>query len=135
MRLLFLGLIVSTGLALPLQALANPGLTGTYQGFIWSGGSNTRGTTSFSVKPDGAITGSYLFEDMGSEMQGTLTDCAFTAPILRCTWNDAYGSGALVLRFTGDFWAFEGSWHDGSLEEDAQGANNGYRWTGAKTGT
>lgn len=128
-------LALLSALAVPPQSLANPGLNGTYQGFIWSGGRNTRGTTSLAVGPDGTISGNYLFEDMGSTIEGQLTDCVFAAPILRCTWNDAYGTGALLLHFTGDFWAFEGSWHDGSLTEAEQRPDNGYRWTGAKVGT
>lgn len=135
MRRFILLLAFSASLTAPSPTLANPGLEGTYQGFIWSAGSNTRGTTTLTVRPNGAISGSYIFEDMGSAIEGTLTDCAFTAPILRCTWNDAYGSGGLVLRFTGDFWAFEGSWHDGGLTKAEERPDNGYRWTGAKTGT
>lgn len=134
-RRVFLFLALSTGAILPDQGLANPGLEGTYQGFIWSGGSDAPGTTALTVKPDGAISGTYAFDEMGSEMRGTLTDCAFKAPLLRCTWNDAYGSGALVMRFTGDFWAFEGSWYNGSPDQSGEHPDKGFRWTGAKAGT
>lgn len=43
-------------------------------------------------------------------------------------------AGALVLRFTADFWAFEGSWYDSSLKGSTR-ILTGLPVDGAKVGT
>lgn len=129
MRLAFLILALSAG-----TAVADPRLAGEYDGIIWSAGSDSPGKTVLAVRSNGAISGTYAYDDMGRPGEGTLTDCALTAPILRCTWNDDYGSGALVMRFTNDFQEFQGSWYDYSLKEPHDNPDNGYRWTGSKPG-
>jgi hypothetical protein len=129
MRLALLVLAISTG-----TALADPRLAGEYQGIIWSAGSDSPGKTVLKVRPNGAINGNYVYDDMGSPARGKLTDCALAAPILRCTWQDAYGSGALILRFSDDFKGFEGSWYDYSLPKPHDHPEKGYRWTGTRRG-
>ena len=115
-------------------ALADPQLAGTYKGIIWSAGSDDPGTTVLSVAADGTISGRYDYVDGSFPAQGTITDCRFAAPILTCQWNDAYGSGAWVVRFNGARTAFEGSWYDYSIKGRHDRPQGGYKWTGRKTG-
>ena len=129
MRLFLLALTFLAG-----AAQAEPRLAGEYHGIIWSAGSDSPGKTILKVTQSGQISGRYVYDDMGSPAKGTLTDCAIQAPILRCTWNDAYGSGALVMRFTSDFQGFSGSWYDYSIAEPHDHPDKGYRWTGQKRG-
>jgi hypothetical protein len=116
-------------------AAADPQLAGTYQGIIWSAGYDDPGTTVLSVDASGAISGRYAYMDGASQAEGILTACRFDAPILRCQWNDVYGSGAWVVRVNRDRTAFEGSWYDYSLPEPHDQPEGGYRWTGRKSGS
>lgn len=115
-------------------ALADPQLAGTYKGIIWSAGYDDPGTTVLTVAGDGAISGRYDYLDGTIPSQGTITDCRFAAPILTCQWNDAYGSGAWVVRFNQARTAFEGSWYDYSIEGRHDRPEGGYKWTGRKAG-
>jgi hypothetical protein len=115
-------------------ALADPQLAGTYKGIIWSAGYDDPGTTVLKVGKDGRIAGTYRYMDGSTPAKGTITDCAFAAPILSCQWNDAYGSGAWVVRFNEARTAFEGSWYDYSIEGRHDRPEGGYKWTGRKQG-
>jgi hypothetical protein len=124
-----IGLAASAG-----AAQADPGLAGEYGGIIWSAGYDLPGTTVLMVGADGRITGRYDYVDGTQPASGTLTGCAFAAPVLRCRWNDAYGSGTLVVRFDPALLAFEGSWYDYSLPKPHDRPEGGYRWTGRRAG-
>jgi hypothetical protein len=127
---LFLACLCLTAAA----AKADPQLAGTYKGIIWSVGDDAPGTTMLAVAADGTITGRYDYLDGFTPAKGTITDCRFADPILTCQWNDAYGSGAWVVRFDAARTSFTGSWYDWSIEGRHDQPEGGYTWTGRKTG-
>jgi hypothetical protein len=129
MRLILASLCLSAS-----AALADPQLAGSYKGIIWSAGVDAPGTTVLAVAADGTISGRYDYMDGSTPATGTLTGCRFAAPVLTCKWNDAYGSGAWVVRFDPARTAFDGSWYDWSIEGRHDQPEGGYRWTGRKTG-
>lgn len=112
-------------------AQADPRLAGTYDGIIWSG-EDGAGTTILTVAGDGSISGTYAYQDGAFAGTGTLSGCGYDRAILRCTWNDAYGSGALVVRFDPSLRQFRGSWYDYSLPEPHDRPDGGYTWTGTR---
>ncbi|MCU0828134.1 MAG: hypothetical protein MUE52_12175 [Tabrizicola sp.] len=111
--------------------VADPRLAGTYDGIIWSGFEGA-GTTVLTVARDGTISGTYRYQDGSASGKGTLTDCTYSMAILRCTWNDAYGSGALVVRFDPPLKGFQGSWYDYSIPEPHDSPEGGYLWSGTR---
>lgn len=115
-------------------AMASPQLAGTYEGIIWSAGSDEPGTTVLQLEKGGTVTGRYQYVDGSTPAEGKITDCRYKAPVLRCQWTDAYGSGAWVVRFNSSMTAFEGSWYDYSLPKPHDKPEGGYKWTGRKKG-
>lgn len=87
-----------------LQAYA-----GWFRGELLSTGEMVPAVTRLRWK-DGALTGDYSFGHQLDEL-GTLHDCSEPEPsIVRCEWRDAYGAGALELRFDESTYEFDGSW-------------------------
>lgn len=124
MRRVLAAILLVTG-----PALADPRLAGTFEGNIWSGVDGA-GTTVLTVAADGTISGTYSYQDRSLPGKGTLSDCAYATAILRCGWQDSYGSGALVVRFDPGLQRFEGSWYDYSLPKPHDTPTGGYPWTG-----
>ncbi len=123
--LLFLVLINSQ------NASANNLIAGTYQGTIWSN-SNRPGTTILNVNSAGKISGTYLFDDNGTNEKGTLSECSLDNNILFCKWTDIYGSGDWRVQFSMNFKKFAGEWFDdvGGFREFGEGG--GHLWDGSK---
>jgi hypothetical protein len=119
-------LLLSSGIA-----QADPRIAGTYDGNIWSG-EDGAGTTVLTVAKDGTISGTYTYQDGAYPGNGTLSGCAYDRAILRCTWTDTYGSGALAVRFDPPLKSFTGSWYDYSLPEPHDSPEGGYPWTGTR---
>jgi hypothetical protein len=126
MRTILAVLLLSAG-----AAGADPRLAGTYDGNIWSG-EDGAGTTILTVAENGLISGTYNYQDGSFPGNGTLSDCTYDRAILRCTWADSYGSGALVVRFDPPLKRFQGSWYDYSIPEPHDSPEGGYPWTGTR---
>lgn len=99
---------------------------GRYQSQIWSGGDLLTGTTEFRQARDGAIEGRYTMNEQGKLTPGTLSQCqTIEVRVLRCAWNDKYGTGSLEVTFSEDFSGFNGYWGEQN-EEPA------FRWDGSR---
>lgn len=110
----------------------NTAIIGTYDGMIWSSG-DAPGTTQFFLTPDDEIAATYIYNNFGETAEGRLDNCALTAQILRCVWNDEWGSGDFVVAFAPDFSSFSGSWFDDSVSENRSPEDSeGHVWTGQK---
>jgi hypothetical protein len=84
---------------------------GVYQSQIWSGGGVLSGTTEFQATEDGAVAGSYTMNEFGTVVPGTLSECEAIQPrVMRCIWNDEYGTGIFEATFSEDFSSFDGYW-------------------------
>jgi len=99
---------------------------GNYQSQIWSGGSLVSGTTEFEETNDGVLEGSYTMNEAGEVVPGTLSQCkAVQVRIVRCVWNDEYGTGNLEVAFSEDFSSFDGYW-------GGEGSEPVFRWSGSR---
>jgi hypothetical protein len=99
---------------------------GTYQSQIWSGGSLVSGTTEFRKTSDGSLEGSYKMNETGKSVLGTLTQCQATQiQVMRCVWNDKYGTGSLEVTFSESFSSFNGYWGEGTSVP-------AFRWSGSR---
>ncbi|MEP4247936.1 hypothetical protein [Tateyamaria sp.] len=110
----------------------NTAVVGTFDGIIWSSG-DTPGATRFVLTSDDKIIGAYSYDSFGETAEGHLEECALTAQILRCIWNDEWGSGDFAVAFASDFSSFSGKWFDdiGSGNRSPTDAE-GHVWTGKK---
>lgn len=92
-------------------------IVGVYKGPVTLGvGDVVPGKTTFSLAPDGALTGEYELQIPGrSEAPGTLQGFdQVDTHVLRCRWRDKYGAGELQMVFSPDRRSFEGLWrYDG----------------------
>lgn len=98
----------------------------SYQSQIWGGGNLLSGTTEFREAGDGSLEGSYTMNERGKSVPGTLSQCQ-TKQILvmRCRWNDKYGTGDLEITFSENFSSFNGYWGEESSEP-------AFRWSGSR---
>jgi len=110
----------------------NTAVIGTYDGIIWSSG-DAPGATQFFLTPDDEIAATYIYDSLGEAAEGRLDNCALTAQILRCVWNDEWGSGDFIVAFAPDFSSFSGKWFDDSVSENRSPKSpEGHVWTGQK---
>jgi hypothetical protein len=99
---------------------------GSYQSQIWNGGSLVSGTTEFRKTSEGFLAGSYKMNVKGESVLGTLTKCqAKQVQVMRCVWNDKYGTGSLEVTFSESFSSFNGYWGEGISEPT-------FRWNGSR---
>lgn len=99
---------------------------GSYQSQIWAGGNLVSGTTEFRKTSNGYVEGSYTMDEEGELVPGTLSQCRATQEsVMRCVWNDRYGTGNLEVSFSADFSKFYGYWG----EENSEPA---FRWSGSR---
>ncbi len=90
---------------------------GNYQSQIWSAGSLVSGTTKFRETSDGSLEGSYTMSEQGEVVSGTLSQCqAMQVRVVRCVWNDRYGTGNLKVTFSENSSSFDGYWGTESSE-------------------
>lgn len=99
---------------------------GSYQSQIWGAIGLVPGTTEFRETNDGSLEGSYSMNEQGRLVPGTLSRCeVMQVRVMRCIWNDKYGSGYLEVTFSEDFSEFSGYWGVGSSEPT-------YPWNGSR---
>lgn len=110
----------------------NAAIVGTYSGIIWSSG-DAPGATQFFITSDEKIAATYIYDSFGETAEGSLNNCALTARVLRCIWNDEWGSGDFVVAFATDFSSFSGKWFDDTISENRSHKDpEGHDWTGQK---
>jgi hypothetical protein len=90
---------------------------GKYCGALLSSGVMSNVETSFVRNVgNGAITGSYVFDDGGQPTEGMLAEASDDGDGNDLTrlfiWRDKYGYGRLVVTFSPDFSEFQGKWGD-----------------------
>jgi hypothetical protein len=99
---------------------------GNYQSRILSGGILVSGTTEFRKTRTGSLEGSYTMDEQGEVVPGTLSQCqAMQVRMMRCVWNDKYGTGNLEVTFSENFSSFNGYWGEESSESV-------FRWSGSR---
>ena len=112
----------------------NSKLLGTYEGIIWANSGNP-GTTEFYLTHDQEIEGKYVFIDgeIGGEDKGLLNSCDLSGLVLRCIWNDEWGTGDFLIEFEEDFSSFAGQWF-GEISEDGRDVTDqsGHTWDGVR---
>ena len=99
---------------------------GNYQSRILSAGNLVSGRTEFRKTREGFLEGSYTMDEQREVVPGTLSQCkAMQVRVMRCVWNDKYGTGNLEVTFSENFSGFNGYWGEGSLEPV-------FRWSGSR---
>lgn len=94
----------------------NPGLgvgplSGSYEGVVLNGDDFDPVLTAFSRDSAGRWSGTYAIGEEDGIQVGVLDECDWEAAyLLRCTWNDAQGSGVVRWLFSSDYRAFRGYW-------------------------
>ncbi|MEO9517477.1 MAG: hypothetical protein ABJH45_01115 [Paracoccaceae bacterium] len=126
-RLATLTLSVAIAVSTPASS-ADQRIAGTFDGLIWSNGEKP-GATRFEISQQGGIVGAYSF---GAGETGTLTDCRWDAPDLRCIWNDEYGMGDFIVTFADDFSGFSGAWYETVNTTGRFVTDSGLAWTGQR---
>lgn len=102
------------------QALKN------YQSQIWSADSLVSGTTEFRKTSDGSIEGSYTMNEQEEVVPGTLSQCqTMQVRVMRCVWNDKYGTGSLKVTFSENFSSFDGYW-------GGENSESAFPWNGSR---
>ena len=119
-------------LAGALTAQASDDLTGVYKGTL-SVGVDVPATTILVQSDDGAISGTYVYQDQGRPSAGELTDCTMQDLRLNCIWRDSHGAGDFVAFFHPDLGSFDGGWFEDinpSVRTTLEGSNF---WDGFRT--
>jgi hypothetical protein len=99
---------------------------GSYQSQILNAGILTSGKTEFRKNSNGSLGGIYTMNEEGEIVQGKLSKCqAKKIQVMRCIWNDKYGTGELEVIFSEDFSSFNGYWGEEFSEPV-------YRWSGSR---
>lgn len=99
---------------------------GSYQSQIMGADELLDGVTKFRQTDDGTLAGYYTMNEQGVIVPGALSQCqAVQTRVMRCIWNDKYGTGDLEVSFSEDFSKFEGRWGD-------KGSEPTYEWNGAR---
>jgi hypothetical protein len=99
---------------------------GSYQSKIWSSGNLISGKTEFRKTNDSSLEGSYMMNEKEESVSGKLSQCqAIQLRVMRCAWNDKYGTGSLEITFSENFSTFNGYWGEGSSEPV-------FRWSGSR---
>ena len=99
---------------------------GNYQSRILSAGSLVSGTTEFRKTREDSLEGSYTMDEQGKVVFGTLSQCqVMQVLVMRCVWNDKYGTGNLEVTFSENFSSFNGYW--GEI-----GSEPVFRWSGSR---
>ncbi|NMF57221.1 hypothetical protein [Pseudanabaena yagii] len=99
---------------------------GNYQSRILSAGSLVSGTTEFRKTREDSLEGSYTMDEQGKVVFGTLSQCqVMQVRVMRCVWNDKYGTGNLEVTFSENFSSFNGYW--GEI-----GSEPVFRWSGSR---
>lgn len=105
-------------------------IQGLFDGQIQSTGSIS-GQTEFFLTPDGTLAATYLFGP-NKEDEGRLLHCTLTNYRLRCLWQDRYGAGDFIVRFTEDFCTFRGKWFPDHRPNAARDIERGFHWSGTR---
>ena len=99
---------------------------GTYKGIIFSSGIESPGVTRIFKDADGQFKGNYVFTEKSTKVIGTLYSFHIISPLkLKCTWEDKYGRGDLLMLFNNKVTGFTGSWN-------AEGQTQKFPWNGSK---
>lgn len=99
---------------------------GNYQSRILSAGGLVSGTTEFRKTREDSLEGSYSMDEQGKVVFGTLSQCqVMQVRVMRCIWNDKYGTGNLEVTFSENFSSFNGYWGEQSSEPV-------FRWSGSR---
>ena len=108
-------------------------ITGVYDGIIASGNNfKAPGTTILKQHQNGKITGEYYFEGDLKTEQGTLNNCKLSNRILYCIWEDPYGEGDLIVKFSKKHSKFKGAWYDNQNYSKNRNGSKRNLWKGKK---
>jgi hypothetical protein len=121
MRQFIWAALACTILAPPAAGQEAAALAGTYCGQLWSAGEIVSAVTELRVGADGRLTGRYEFADGAAETTGTLIEEKQSVGRKRTlVWEDAYGTGKLVITFNPALDGFTGFWGADWEAPDAQ---------------
>ena len=115
-----------------LAAQAADDLTGVYRGTL-SIGLDVPATTIIVQSADGAVSGTYVYQDNGRPMAGDLTDCTMQDLRLNCIWRDPYGAGDFVAFFHEDLGSFDGGWFEDISRSGRTTLDGSHFWDGFRT--
>jgi hypothetical protein len=102
-------------------------IIGGFDGIVWSSGTLWPITTVFALDDSGELTGSYVYEEAGGTLEGTLSRFRKTDErSWLLIWIEDSGSGTLEVVFNEDFSSFVGLW---SPLDDGDA---GYPWVGER---
>ena len=98
---------------------------GTFVGEIEADGEKLKSETRLNVH-DATVEGTYAFTYKDELVEGTLSSSALIPPLsIAFRWKDKFGTGSLLVEFSGDCSEFIGKWK--SDETDTT-----HSWTGKK---
>ena len=126
-----LAIVISLSLSHSVYA-EKSSVVGAFDGVIWSNFEHP-GMTEFYLTAEQNIEARYIFQDGDVESNGLLNNCDLTVLVLRCIWNDEYGTGDFVVEFKSDFSSFSGRWFDEiSSDKRSFSDSNGHLWSGKR---
>src|SRR4051794_29856701 len=98
---------------------------GTFVGEIEAVGEKLKSDTRLNVH-DATVEGTYAFTYKDELVEGTLSSSALIPPLsIAFRWKDKFGSGPLLVEFSGDCSEFTGKWK-------SDGTDTTHSWTGKK---
>jgi len=107
----------------------NSSLVGTFDGIIRSN-HDQPGITEFYTTNQN-IEARYTFTDADVDSEGLLNHCNLMVFVLRCIWNDDYGTGDFVVGFKSNFFHFSGKWFDETSSDQRHISDpDGNLWSG-----
>jgi hypothetical protein len=101
------------------------GIGGRYCGKLFSGGALVEVVTILAPGKDGRLEGVYSFREGDAMVDGKLQEERVNGLTRTLVWTDKYGSGRLLITFTGSYDAFRGAW---GVDNDLPSA----QWDGAR---
>jgi hypothetical protein len=98
---------------------------GTFVGEIEAVGEQLKSETRLNVH-DAMVEGTYAFTYKDELVEGTLSSSALIPPLsITFRWKDKFGTGSLLVEFSGDCSEFTGKWK-------SDGTDVTHSWTGKK---
>jgi len=125
---LIIALAVAAFFATPDNAISDDWprcVEGTFVGELEAVGEKLKSETHLIVQ-DGTVEGTYAFAYKDELVEGTLSSSVLIPPLsIVFRWKDKFGSGSLLLEFSGDCSEFSGKWK-------SDGTDTTHSWTGKK---
>jgi hypothetical protein len=98
---------------------------GTFVGEIEAVGEKLKSDTRLNVH-DATVEGIHAFSYKDELVEGTLSSSALIPPLsITFRWKDKFGTGSLLVEFSGDCSEFTGKWK-------SEGTDTTHSWTGKK---